>query len=125
MDGLSLEEENIIKYIRNLLRLEKETKAIKYRILRDIKNLLEYEEDYYKPLIVNNFRSKNYIEYKTKAHRKTLSVEDYLNQIKGNTQFTFLCKPQKALANVCLMEILKNTVVKKVIVCFYNLSEEN
>ena len=70
MGSLSLEEENIIKDIRNLFRLkkeqnytaikdirnlfrqEKETKAIKDRILRDIKNLFEHEkeeEDYYKP----------------------------------------------------------------------------
>ena len=32
-----------IKDIINLFRLEKETKTIKHRILRDIKNLLEYE----------------------------------------------------------------------------------
>ena len=56
-------EENIIKDIRNLFRLkkeisytaindignlfrlEKETKAIKDRILRDIKNLCEHEEE--------------------------------------------------------------------------------
>ena len=60
--NLSLEEENIIKdirnifrlekelnytaikNIRNIFRLEKETKAIKHRILRDIKNLFEHEE---------------------------------------------------------------------------------
>ena len=30
MESLSLQEENIIKDIRNLFRLEKETKAIKY-----------------------------------------------------------------------------------------------
>ena len=39
MESLIFEEENIIKDTRNLLRQEKETKAIKYRILRDIKNL--------------------------------------------------------------------------------------
>ena len=61
MESLSLEEENItkgirnlfrlkkklnytaIKGIRNLFRLEKETKAIKDRILRDVKNLFEHE----------------------------------------------------------------------------------
>ena len=43
MESLSLEKENIIKYIRNLCRLEKETKVIKDRILRDIKNLSEHE----------------------------------------------------------------------------------
>ena len=68
------EEENKIKYIRNLFRLteelnytaikgignhfrqEKETKTSKDRILRDIKNLFEHEEEnYYKPVRVNNF----------------------------------------------------------------------
>ena len=81
MESLSLEVENIIKDLRNLFRLkknlnytaikdirndfrlEKETKANKDRILRDTKNLFEYEEeDYYKPVIVNNFRSNNYTE---------------------------------------------------------------
>ena len=32
-----------IKDIRNVFRLEKETKAIKDRILRDIKNLFEHK----------------------------------------------------------------------------------
>ena len=36
MEILNLEEENIIKDTRNLFRLEKETKAIKDRILREI-----------------------------------------------------------------------------------------
>ena len=69
MQSLTLEEENIIKDIRNLfilmkdvrkLRWEKETKAIEDRILRDIENLLEHgkeEENYYKPLRVSNFWS--------------------------------------------------------------------
>ena len=43
MKNLRPEDENIIKDIRNLFRLEKEIKAIKDRILRDIKNLLEHE----------------------------------------------------------------------------------
>ena len=33
-----------IKDIRNFFRVQKETKAIKDRILRDIKNLLEHEK---------------------------------------------------------------------------------
>ena len=65
MGSLSLEDEKLlkeltkelnytaIKNLRNLLRLEKDTKAIKDRILRDIKNLFEHaEEDYYKPVRV-------------------------------------------------------------------------
>ena len=75
MKSLSLKEENIIKDIRNLFRLkkelnytaikdirnllrrEKETKAVRDRMLRDIKNLFELEEQemYYKPVRVSNF----------------------------------------------------------------------
>ena len=44
------------KDIRNLFRLKKESEAIKGKIVRDIRNLLEHEEeDYYKPVRVINF----------------------------------------------------------------------
>ena len=68
----------------NLFRLEKENKAIKYRILRDIRDLSEHEEEenYYKPVRVGNFWSNNYIEYKSKGDRKTLSVDEYLDKIR-------------------------------------------
>ena len=52
--------------MKNLFRLEKETKAIKERILEDIKNLSEHEkeeENFYKPIRVNNFWNNNYIKY--------------------------------------------------------------
>ena len=39
--------------------------------------------------------------------------------LKGNTQFIFLCNPQTSSFNVCLMNMLKSTITKKVIVCFY------
>ena len=82
MESLSPKEKNIIKNIRNLFRLEKGTKAIKDRIIRDINNPFEYEEeDYYKPVVTNNFRSNNYIESKIIGKRKTRSVEEYLNKI--------------------------------------------
>ena len=74
MESLSLKEENIIKDVRNLFRLEKlkdkaintsikdirnlfriekENKAIKDRLIRDNKSLLENEqaENYYKSVI--------------------------------------------------------------------------
>ena len=52
-----------IKAIRNLFQLKKENKAIKYRILRDIRNLSEHGEgDQYKPAKINNFWNNNYIE---------------------------------------------------------------
>ena len=58
---------------------------MKDRIIRDIRNLFEHdEEDYYKPVIVRNFSNNNYLEYKYKGDRKTLSVEEYLNNIKQN-----------------------------------------
>ena len=42
-----------IKDITNIFRLEKETKAIKNRIIRDIKSLFEHEEEnYYKRVII-------------------------------------------------------------------------
>ena len=45
MENPRPEEENLIKDIRNLFKLEKKTKAIKNRILRDIKNVLENEKE--------------------------------------------------------------------------------
>ena len=72
-----------IKDIRNIFR--QKTKAIKDRILKNIKNLFEHEveeENYYKPVRVNNFWSNNYIGYKSNGERnKKLSVEEYLNKI--------------------------------------------
>ena len=44
MENPRPEEKNIIKDIRNPFRLEKETKAIKDKILRDIKNLFEQKK---------------------------------------------------------------------------------
>ena len=54
---------------------------VKYRILRDIKNLFEYEENiYYKPVRVSNFWSESFIEYESKGDGKTPSVEECLNK---------------------------------------------
>ena len=72
-----------IKVTRNLFRFKKESKAIKCKILTDIRNLSEHEEeDYYKLVRVNNYWSNNYIEYKSKGDRKTLSVKKYLDEIR-------------------------------------------
>ena len=53
-------------------------------MIKDIKNLFEHEdEDYYKPVRVGNFWSKNYIKYESNDERnKARSVEEYLNKIK-------------------------------------------
>ena len=45
------------------VQTKKENKAIKGRIIRDIRNLFEHEEEeYYKSAGVDNFWSDNYIE---------------------------------------------------------------
>ena len=71
-----------IKDLRNLFSLENKNKAIKDTIIRDIRNLFEYEEDYYRPVRVGNCCGNNYIEHKSKDDRKTLSVEEYFNKIR-------------------------------------------
>ena len=97
-----------IKDITNLFRWEKETKAIKDRIRRDIKNLFEYkEENYYKPVRVNNFWSNNHIEYESNGDRnKTLLVQEYLNKIRpclkditNNLKISNTWKIELAIAN--------------------------
>ena len=60
MNYLGLKEEKIvegqiIKNIRNLLKLKRQNEAIKDRIIRDNRNLFEHEEEYYKSVTVGNF----------------------------------------------------------------------
>ena len=114
MESLSLEEENIIKDVRNPFRLEKEIKTIKERILRDIKNLFEHkEENYYKPVRVNKSWSKIYIEYASNGDRnKALSVQEYLNKtrlylkdILNNLKKSGTWKIQLTIANNFLSSI--------------------
>ena len=106
-----------MKDIRNLFRLEKETKVIRDRILRDIKNLLEYEEEnYYKPVRVNSFWSNNYTEYESSGDRnKTLSVEEYLSKIRpylkdiiNNLKKSDTWKIQLTIANNLIFSIDNN-----------------
>ena len=55
-------------------------------VLRNIKNLFEYEkekENYYKPVRVNDFQSNNYFQYKKKIDKnRILSVEKYFDKIR-------------------------------------------
>ena len=71
-----MSEDNITKNIRNLLKLKKQDKATKHRIIRDIKNLFEqHEENYYKSVRVQN---NIYIKYESSGNRKILQ-----NAIRG------------------------------------------
>ena len=77
-----------IKCIRNIFRLKNENKTIKGRIIRDIRNLFEHKEgDYYKPVKVNNFQTNNFIEYKSKGDRKTISLEEYVSKIRPHLKY--------------------------------------
>ena len=66
----------------NILRLKKENETIKNKIVRDIINLFELEneeQDYYKIVRVGIFCNNIYIEYESKGDRnKKLSTEDIL-----------------------------------------------
>ena len=53
-----------IKDIRSLFRLKEENEAIKERVVRNIRNFFEYEEDYYKLIRLGNFWSKNILNMK-------------------------------------------------------------
>ena len=59
-----------LKKIRHGFKLRKENKTIKNRIIRDIWNLFEHEEDYYKPVKAGSFWSNDYIEYESNSDRK-------------------------------------------------------
>ena len=54
-------------------------------VLRNIKNIFEYEkeeENFFKPVKVNNFGGKNYVKYKTNSDKnKALLVEKCLDKI--------------------------------------------
>ena len=72
-----------IKDAGYFFRLKKENESIKDKTIRGIKNFFENEEeDYYKPVRVNNFWSNNYIEYESNGDRnKTLSVTKCFNKL--------------------------------------------
>ena len=56
---------------------------MKDTIVRDMRKLFEKEEDYYKPVRVDNFYSNNYIECESNGDRnKTLSIKEYLEIIR-------------------------------------------
>ena len=77
--------ESTIKHKTNRFRLKKENEAIKDRVIRDNRNLFEHgkEEYYYKPARAGNFWSNTYIECeKNGDKKKPLYVEEYFNKIR-------------------------------------------
>ena len=64
--------------------MKKENEATKCRMVWDIRNLFgQKKEDYYRPVRVGNFWSRNYIEYESNNDKtKTLSIGEYLNKIR-------------------------------------------
>ena len=53
--GEKQSQEIIIKNVRILFKLKKENEAIKHRMIRDIRTLIEKEKKDYKPMRVGNF----------------------------------------------------------------------
>ena len=82
--------------------MEKETKQLKTE-----------EENYYKPIRVNNFWSNNYIKYKNKGDsNKTISVEEYydkfrlyLKEMINNLKKSNTWKIQLTKANIFIYSI--------------------
>ena len=79
---------NVYQSEKKLRRLKKQLegkifRVIEDRIIIDIKNLFEQEEDYYKPIRVGDFYSNNYIKYESNGNRnQTLLIKEYLDGIK-------------------------------------------
>ena len=58
---------------------------IKYKAIRDVRNLfdLSIDKDYYKPIRTNSAFNNNYIEYESKGDKdKILPIIEYLNMIR-------------------------------------------
>lgn len=57
--------------------------TFKERVISDIRNLLDLQEDCYKPARVRSSWNNNYIKYDSNGDRnKTLSIEEYLDAMK-------------------------------------------
>ena len=72
-----------IKDLRNLFRLEEETKQLKIEYLEILRIFLSMKKKIIiNPRGVSNFQRKNYIKYESSNNKnKKLSVEEYLNKI--------------------------------------------
>ena len=75
----------MIKYIRNLFKIEKTDNGVKdIRTLRTLRTLFESDnENCYKPIKNGNVFSSNYNEYESNGDKdKTLSIKEYLDETK-------------------------------------------
>ena len=93
MENPRLEEENIIKVVKNLFRLEKRNNSyqnerhkeifLDQKKKEEIKDSFENEEENdHKPVGVSNFWSSNCIECESNGDRnKTLSVDESFNKV--------------------------------------------
>ena len=93
---------------------------MKGRTIRYIKTLSErQEEDYYKPVSVDNFQSKNYVEYESSGDgNKVLSVKEYLGNIKSYMR-NIIINIQKSDTWKILLTIAINFIFSK------NIDEEH
>ena len=70
-------------------------KILEDKIIKDIKNLFEQEENYYKPVRVGNFYSNNYIEYENNGDKiKALSIKEYLDEGNHTWKISAIPKSQ-------------------------------
>ena len=79
--------ESIIKKVKEILHdpiINRDENIEEIKKIFDLKkNRFKPEEDNYKPVRIGNAFSSNYIEYKSNGDKdKTLSIKDYLNEIK-------------------------------------------
>ena len=77
------------KIKKKSLQTEKKNEVIEGRVIKDIMNLFEHEEeeDYYKSVRIGNFWNNYCIEYESDGDRnKTLSIEEYFNKIRPYLQ---------------------------------------
>ena len=79
----NIAEDNIIKDIKNLFRLQI-YKGIKGKIIRNIRTVFESdEENSYKSVSIGNAFSSFYNEYESNGGKdKTQSIEEYLDEIR-------------------------------------------
>ena len=80
-------KKNIFKLeIKKIIKSLHDSKIKRDRKIEEIEKILyelKEEEDYYKPVRTGNAFSSNYIEYKSNGDKsKTLSIRDYLDEIK-------------------------------------------